>query len=437
MLECSQYHFVGVAGVGMSAVAQAVCFQGVRVTGSDRFQDRGDPLPVLKQLEGAGIDLFPQDGSGVDAGADAIVISTAIEADNPDVLAAARLGLPVLHRSEVLAQLVHGRTCVAVAGTSGKSTVTGMVGWILEQAGHNPSVVNGAALTNWCSDDRVGNTRKGSDDLWVIEADESDRSLLNYQPEFAVITNMSADHFELTETVELFEQFRDQVQAQCIGALDSTRYWETVEPTVTASSSRFVCEDVVFNLPLPGKHNVEDALHAAMLCRCLGVTLDTSAEALRTFKGIHRRLEVVGQTGGITVLDDYGHNPAKIAAAWNAVVPFVRRGIVIWRPHGFGPLRVLLEELTATFATLCGPDDRLLLLPVFDAGGTADRSINANVLVDRLVARGIHASCVASHDEALSVAIAEAKPGDAIIVMGARDPKLPELARRIVVGLSV
>ncbi len=437
MLECSQYHFVGVAGVGMSAVAQAVCFQGVRVTGSDRFQDQGDPLPILKQLEVAGIDLFPQDGSGVEAGAGAVVISTAIEADNPDVLAAERLGLPVLHRSEVLAQLVHGKTCVAVAGTSGKSTVTGMVGWILEQAGHNPSVVNGAALTNWRADDRVGNTRKGSDDLWVIEADESDRSLLNYQPEFAVITNMSADHFELTETIELFEQFRNQVQGQCIGALDSAHYWESVEPSVTASSSHFVCEGVVFDLPLPGRHNVEDALHAAMLCRCLGVSLETSAEALRTFKGIHRRLEVVGQTGGITVLDDYGHNPAKIAAAWNAVVPFARRGIVIWRPHGFGPLRVLLDELTDTFAALCGPDDRLLLLPIFDAGGTADRSINANVLADRLVAQGIHASCVASHDEALSVATAEAKLGDAIIVMGARDPNLPELARRIVVGLSV
>jgi len=437
VLECSQYHFVGVAGVGMSAVAQAVCFQGVRVTGSDRFQDQGDPLPILKQLEVAGIDLFPQDGSGVEAGAGAVVISTAIEADNPDVLAAERLGLPVLHRSEVLAQLVHGKTCVAVAGTSGKSTVTGMVGWILEQAGHNPSVVNGAALTNWRADDRVGNTRKGSDDLWVIEADESDRSLLNYQPEFAVITNMSADHFELTETIELFEQFRNQVQGQCIGALDSAHYWESVEPSVTASSSHFVCEGVVFDLPLPGRHNVEDALHAAMLCRCLGVSLETSAEALRTFKGIHRRLEVVGQTGGITVLDDYGHNPAKIAAAWNAVVPFARRGIVIWRPHGFGPLRVLLDELTDTFAALCGPDDRLLLLPIFDAGGTADRSINANVLADRLVAQGIHASCVASHDEALSVATAEAKLGDAIIVMGARDPNLPELARRIVVGLSV
>ena len=434
MLECSQYHFVGVAGVGMSAVAQAVRYQGHCVTGSDRFLDQGSALPILKQLADMGIELFPQDGSGVASGA--LVISTAIEADNPDVLTAARLGLPVLHRSEVLAQLVADKTCVAVAGTSGKSTVTGMVGWILEQAGRDPTVVNGAPVTNWRADDRVGNTRQGRSDLWVIEADESDRSLLNYHPEHAVITNMSADHFDLEETVALFTTFREQVQGHCIGALDSPRYLENVEASVTASSIQFVSEGVAFELPLPGQHNVEDALHAAMLCRCLGVSLEESAEALRGFRGIHRRLEVVGVAGGVTVLDDYGHNPAKITAAWNAVVPFARRGIVIWRPHGFGPLRTLLGELSDTFATVAGPDDLLLLLPVFDAGGTANRSIGADVLAESLVQRGVCATCVETHDEALATATEQAKPGDAIIVMGARDPNLPELARRIVVRLG-
>ncbi len=419
----------------MSSVAQAVCFEGGRVSGSDRQHDQDGGALILDQLDLAGIRLFPQDGSGVRAGADVVVVSTAIEADNPDLVAAQACGLPILHRSEVLAQLVSDRTCVAVAGTSGKSTVTGMVGWILEQVGRDPSVVNGAPVANWRSETCVGNTRRGGS-LWVIEADESDRSLLNYEPQVAVITNMSADHFDMEETVALFRRFEERVQGACIGALDTEDYLSGVAPTVGAGSSRFVCEDVTFDLPLPGRHNVEDALHAAMLCRCLGVSLEQSAKALMTFKGIHRRLEVVGEAGGVTVLDDYGHNPAKIAAAWESVVPFARRGIVIWRPHGFGPLRSMMDDLVETFQRLCGTQDRLLLLPVYDAGGTADRSVGVEALADRLLARGVAVSCVASHDEAVSVAASEAEAGDAVVVMGARDPKLPELARRIVARVA-
>jgi UDP-N-acetylmuramate--alanine ligase len=431
VLKFDQYHFVGVAGVGMSAVAQAICFQGCSVTGSDRHYDKGVAVPVLRQLERAGIRLFAQDGSGVAGGAQAVVVSTAIESDNPDLVEAATRGLPVLHRSEVLAQLVDGKTCIAVAGTSGKSTVTGMVGWILQQAGLDPTVVNGAPISNWRNDVCIGNARKGAGDLWVIEADESDRSLLNYAPAYAVITNMSADHFDLPETVDLFRQFKAKVVKQCLGALDNAEYLDDLDATVTASSSRFSCEGVSFVLPLPGRHNVEDALHAAKLCQCVGVTLAQSAAALATFRGIHRRLEVVGQAAGVTVLDDYGHNPAKIAAAWKAVVPFARRGIVIWRPHGYGPLRSLMDELVDTFADLCQSDDRLLLLPVYDAGGTADRSIGVDALADRLKARAVPVSCVSSHDEALAVATAEAEPGDVVVVMGARDPELPALAKRI------
>jgi len=431
LLEFSRYHFVGVAGVGMSAVAQAVRYAGGHVSGSDRQADRGGTNPVLRQLELAGISILPQDGTGIRTGGEAIVVSTAIEDDNPDLIAAREAGLPILHRSEILAQLVADHTCVAVTGTSGKSTVTGMVGWILEQVGRNPSVVNGAPVTNWREADHVGNARRGNSDLWVIEADESDRSLLNYRPEYAVITNMSADHFGMGETVALFKQFRSQVKRKAIGALGDEDYLAGIEPKVTASSSRFAYQGVEFHLPLPGRHNVEDALHAAKLCECLGVPLAQSAEALRTFKGIHRRLEVVGEANRVTVIDDYGHNPAKIAAAWEAVVPFARRGIVIWRPHGYGPLRSMLDDLTETFSRLCRPNDRLLLLPVYDAGGTADRSIGAEVLAQRLEASGVSVSCVASHDEAVLMAASEAEAGDVVIVMGARDPDLPELARRI------
>ena len=426
------YHFIGVAGVGMSGVAQAAVSCGCVVSGSDRYYDRGDDLPVLRRLSRAGIALYPQDGSGVQEGADAVVVSSAIEASNPDLNAAVSAGIPVLHRSELLAELVKGKQCLAVAGTSGKSTVAGMVGWILQQSGMDPNVVNGAPVINWQSETCIGNFRGGQSDLWVIEADESDRSLLNYSPDFAVVTNMSADHFSLDDTVELFNDFAALVRGRVVGALDGAPYLAGIEPEMGADSCSFEYAGVVFELSLPGMHNVEDAMHAVKLCEVVGVAVESSAAALREFRGIHRRLELAGTQHGIAVIDDYGHNPAKIAAAWRAVVPFARRGIVIWRPHGYGPLRAMLAELTATFAELWSPGDIIAVLPVYDAGGTARRDIRSEVLVEELRKRGVVCHSVSTYDNCVDLVRAEAEMGDVVVVMGARDPHLPDLARRIV-----
>ncbi len=428
--EWRRVHVTGVAGAGMSAVAQAALGCHLSVSGSDRLYDGGAGLPVLSQLQRAGVVLYPQDGSGVRAGAEAVVVSTAIEHDNADRLAASAAGIPVLHRSQLLAGLAGGHRCLAVAGTCGKSTVTGMAGWILEQNGLDPTVVNGAPVNGWMSDACVGNVRRGHGDLWVIEADESDRSLLNYSPLHAVITNMSADHFDMEETRLVFQSFRARVSGCCIGALDGADYLDGVVSSCDANGSRFVYEGVDFRLAMPGRHNVENALHAIMLCRLLGVTPARSAAALLTFRGIHRRLEVVSSTGGVTVVDDYAHNPAKISAALAALLPFARRVVAIWRPHGYGPLRGMLEGLGESFKVLQkGDGHRLLLLPVYDAGGTADRSIGSEALADRLAPAGVAVACVEDH-AAVRQAVLALSPsaGDTLVVMGARDPGLPALA---------
>jgi UDP-N-acetylmuramate--alanine ligase len=177
------YHLVGVAGVGMSALAQVLLGQGMRVSGSDRHFDRGEDLEVIAKLRGAGVRFLPQDGRGVTAGTAGVVVSTAIEKGNPDLEAAECRAVPVMHRAEMLARAAAGKRCVAVTGTSGKSTVTGMIGWILDQAGADPVVVNGAPVLNWVTPAAVGNVRLGKSDLWVLEADESDRSLLRYHPD--------------------------------------------------------------------------------------------------------------------------------------------------------------------------------------------------------------------------------------------------------------
>ncbi len=413
----------------MSAVAQAALGVGMVVSGSDRSHDAGESPAVLDSLMRAGISLFPQDGSGV-CGADAVVISTAIEEDNPDCLAAMASGIPVWHRSALLASLVEGQCCLAVAGTSGKSTVTGMAGCILEVAGLDPTVVNGAPVINWQSETRVGNVRLGRRDLWLIEMDESDRSLLNFHPQHAVITNMSVDHFGPEETQRLFEDFLGQVSGTCLGAFGVAPRADAVE--VFSGGSRFRFNGVDFSLSLPGRHNIENAIHAALLCELMGVSLAASAAALLTFRGIHRRLERISAEGPVTVIDDYAHNPAKIGATLEALLPFSRRLITVWRPHGYGPLRSMLDLLAEVFERLKGGGHRLILLPVYDAGGTADRRINSDVLVSSLAERGVQVEWAADY-AAVREAVRKLRPGDGdtVLVMGARDPGLPALARAL------
>ena len=436
ILAPGRYHFVGVAGVGMSAVAQAMVARGFEVTGSDRYRDEGSAVDVLPRLEQAGVRLAPQDGSAVDDGTAGVVVSTAIEDDNADLAAARELGTPVLHRSEALAGLAADRRCVAVTGTSGKSTVTGMIGWILAERGMDPTVVNGAAVLNWRDAHAIGNFRRGGSELIVFEADESDRSLLCFHPDWAVVTNASHDHFGLDETLALFETFSGQVREGLVSSLREPGLLDGFEAELSANGSSFRYGGMDFNVPVPGRHNVENALLAVELCRRLGMEPQAIAGALASFRGMHRRLERVGDAGGATVFDDYAHNPAKVKAAWQALAPYHGRVVAVWRPHGFGPLRGMMEALADTFGALSVGSGPAYILPVYDAGGTADRSVGSDVLVDRIRSKGGNAEYVADVS-ALPAAVArQAREGDVVLVMGARDPGLSSLARSILAALE-
>lgn len=430
------YHLVGVAGVGMSALAQALLAEGHSVSGSDRLLDHGTDLLVIRQLRHAGVEFFPQDGSAVTGNTAAVVISTAVEEDNPDLAAAERLGCRVAHRSEMLAGLLRGRRCVAVTGTSGKSTVTGMIGWILQELGADPVVVNGAAVIGWDSDSAVGNFRPGGSGTWVIEADESDRSLLQYHPDWAVVTNVSADHFSQGETEALFEQFCRQVRVGYISPGRAPVFLDQCDPYVARSSSHFRYGKTVFRLRLAGWHNAENALNAVLLCERLGYDREAISAALASFPGLRRRLECVGVAGDISVVDDYAHNPAKIRAAWRALKPHCRRVISVWRPHGYGPLAKMLDALDDAFRDLCTSDDLLFFLPVYDAGGSAERGIQADALCERLRVHGCAAEYADSYDELLDRIPMVAVPGDAVLIMGARDPHLPRLAHDLLTALG-
>jgi UDP-N-acetylmuramate--alanine ligase len=425
-------HVVGVAGSGMCAVAEASMACGFPVSGSDRYADQATPVPVMDKLKRAGCMLYPQDGSGISEKTSAVIVSTAIEAGNPDIVRAKGLSIPVYHRTEWLARLIGSRPLLGIAGTSGKSTVTAMVGWILAQQGLNPYVVNGAAVSAWESANASGQVRVGSEDLWVLELDESDRSLFRFFPQHAVITNRSADHFPMEETEELFAAFRKQVSGHCLSGP-----WMVTDYEADLTGCHFTAKGVQYRLQVPGMHNAENALAATALCACIAILPEACAGALETFPGVRRRLERCVPSGDVFVFDDFGHNPAKIAAAIDSLQPFASSLTVVWRPHGYGPLRNMMEDLVTVFRRLSGVGTtgrrhRLLLLPVYDVGGTAQRDVQSGDLAARLKPFGVQTYCLATYAEILGFCDRDMlEAGDAVIVMGARDPGLSDLARLI------
>ncbi|HMP96325.1 MAG TPA: Mur ligase domain-containing protein [Kiritimatiellia bacterium] len=440
MTDQAHVHVAGVAGVGMSALAQALLDAGYRVSGSDRYLDQGQDLEVLQRLRLAGVSLFPQDGSGILPTTAALAVSTAIERDNPDLAAAHRLEVPVVHRAEMLARLTAGKRVLAVTGTAGKTTVTGMIGHLCAEAGWDPVVVNGGVVNNWRAEDRVGNVRRGGGDVMILEADESDRSLLAFSPEYTVITNVTKDHFELEEVVRLFREFRDKTTGwtllgrQAAYLLDGAPMAE-----LTVESRRdgrwLVMDGRDYPVPMPGMHNAENTWIAIQAATRLGVPDELIRRGLATFRGIHRRLEVVGRANGIVVLDDYAHNPAKIAASWLAAAEQADRVIGIWRPHGYGPLALLFDELVAACVRVARPQDQVIIMPVYYAGGTAKKTGDAERLVDVMSAQGVAATFAPSYEWLTTYLRAEVRPGDVVLGMGARDPELPVFLHGLLAGL--
>ena len=389
-------HLIGIGGVGMSALATALVRLGDEVTGADRTLG----TPNVRFLESLGVKVFPDDGSGVDAATGEVVVSTAIESDNPGLVRAAELGIPVVHRAKALARALSGHRLVAVVGTCGKSTVTAMLGHVLAECGLDPFCVNGANVPGW-----EGAVRFGRGEYAVAEVDESDRSLVAFSPYAAIVTNASADHYSKEEMDQVFDDF----VRSCPGPVVDGRKCDPGEAETT----------------MPGRHNRQNAALALRMAVALGVDEAKARAALLTFRGVERRLQRVGER----VFDDYAHNPEKLRAMWTTLAEEYPGGIcAVWRPHGYAPLRKMLDALVEMFSSTIRPQDRLLVLPVYDAGGTADRSINSDALVARL---GDKAVAVSDFDEAYSWCRAHRGDFAAFAVCGARDPGLAPFARRL------
>jgi UDP-N-acetylmuramate--alanine ligase len=438
----------------MSALAQVMKSKGNQVTGSDRSHDRALNQDLFRSLQNQGIELFPQDGSGVKEDTDWVVVSTAIEEDNPDIKKARSLTVPILHRAKLLSEIFNPSFGIAVGGTSGKSTVTGMISFILEQAHLNPTVINGGVINDFQSKAWIGNARLGSSTMVVIETDESDGSIVNFSPQVGVITNISKDHKDIEELSSLFGTFARSIKG-CLVVNDDCPLAGKIRPQgkkiltygltgsalvraekilVTSSSSQFQVNGIPFHLPLPGRHNISNALAAIAVGSYLDLDPYLMKAALERFRGIKRRLELIGKFNGISVFDDFSHNPAKIASAIETLRMAGKRLIVVFQPHGYGPTKFLLEELAAAFNQFLSPSDHLLLLNIYDAGGTAERTISSLDLLKR-IKQPMVLYCP-DRESVISEVRKISQAGDAVVVMGARDDTLASFARRLASALQ-
>lgn len=421
-------HLIGIGGVGMSALATALVKQGDSVTGADRTLD----TPNVRFLESLGVKVFPDDGSGIDETTDEVIVSTAIEETNPGLRKAHALGIPVTHRAKALARTLAGYKLVAVVGTCGKSTVTAMLGHILAECGLDPLCVNGANVPGW-----EGAVRFGRGAYAVAEVDESDKSLVAFSPYAAVVTNASADHYSKEEMDAVFDAFVKDCPGPVVDGREIFNHGLTRMDTESCAQFAKIRENSWLKIegldvPIPGAHNRQNAELAVRMAVALGVDAAEAMAAMKTFRGVERRLQRVGEG----VYDDYAHNPEKLRAMWTTLAEKYPQGVcAIWRPHGYAPLRKMKDALAVMFAETIRPQDRLLLLPVYDAGGTTDRSINSDALVAAVAradaAVGARVTLVADLDAAFDWCAAHRDAFGCLVTCGARDPGLPVLARRL------
>ncbi len=454
--------FVGIGGSGMMPLAMILAGRGARVSGSDRSLDGGRLASKFDWLRSRGVELFPQDGSGVQSAEQVVVASAAIEPTVPDMVRAAELGCARMSRAELLAGLFNASALpIGVAGTSGKSTVTGMIGWILHACGRDPTVMNGAVMKNFAGPDApFASALVGAGDAFVSEVDESDGSIANYWPRIAVLNNVSLDHKSLEELRLLFGAFAgkaattvvnvgDAESAALAAGLDRGRtltFAVEGEADLTARNlapEAFACRfDLVMGetvrrvrLQVPGRHNVANALAAIGAATAAGVSLEDACAAVEGFTGLRRRFELVGTAGGVSVIDDFGHNPDKIAATLDTLHAFPGRLLLLFQPHGYGPLKVMRRELVAMFATKLGTEDLLVLPDPVYHGGTVAREVTSADIVTDVAATGAQAIHIPGREAAAAHLVAQARPGDRIVVMGARDDTLSLLAEDMVARL--
>lgn len=442
--------FIGIAGSGMSAIAQYLRGNGKNVSGSDRFFQPGVYNEIKEKLEAEGIACFVQNGEGITNTTDLIVVSTAIEDTVPEVQKAKQMGIPILKRSELLSIIAAGKKTIAVGGTSGKSTTSAMLYDILDYAGLHPGIISGAGLVNIIKKGKIGNAIAGSGDWLVIEADESDGSIVQYKPEVGLLLNIDKDHQEIDELLRIFEIFKNNsknfitnqahplAQQFSQNANNDFSAKENVKAGYVAThfsqqgyTIQFQINGVPFSLQVLGRHNMENAVAASAVAVQLGVSLETCAAALKNYEGIYRRHQVYGKKNGVILIDDYAHNPVKCAAAIEACQPIAKKVIAWFQPHGFKPTKFLREDFVKEISSSLRPHDEIWMSEIFYAGGTAQKDISAGDLINDISQQGKNAFFVEDRNNFLQTVRSHLSEDCVLLLMGARDPSLEQFAKQV------
>ncbi len=437
-------HFIGIGGIGMSGIAEVLLTLGYEVQGSDLKSG-----PITERLERLGARIFIGQAAGNLEGAEVVVASTAIRPDNVELDAARRAGLPVVRRAEMLAELMRLRSNIAVAGTHGKTTTTTLVATLMDAGGFDPTVINGGVIHAYGS-----NARAGAGEWMVVEADESDGSFNRLPATIAIVTNIDPEHLEHWGSFDAlragFDQFvsnipfyglavccsdHPEVQA-LVGRLTDRRvvtFGFNAQADVRAVKLRYAGGVAHFDialqgegaliegctLPMPGDHNVSNALAAVAVARHLGMKREEIRAALARFGGVNRRFTRVGEAGGVAVIDDYGHHPVEIAAVLRAARQAVEPGarlIAVHQPHRYSRLAALFEE----FCTCFNEADLVAITDVFAAGEAPVPGASRDDLVAGLRRHGHrNARRVTTLEDVAALVRAEARPGDMVVFLGA------------------
>ncbi|MEO6231376.1 MAG: Mur ligase domain-containing protein [Ferruginibacter sp.] len=441
--------FIGVAGTGMSAIAQYFAGIGKDVSGSDRYFVPGTVNETRQKLEAEGIHCFLQNGEGITNKTQLVVVSTAVEDIVFEVQKAKQLNIPILKRSEVLALIANSKKTVAVGGTSGKSTTSAMLFDILQFAGWQPSIISGAGLVSIIKEGKIGNAKVGKGEWLIIEADESDGSIVQYKPEVGLLLNIDKDHQEIEELMDIFGQFKSNTkdlfvvnQSNALSkklSVNTAQDFSIDENTSAGYIAKdfaqsgfnitYTVSEILFALKTVGKHNMENALAATAIANQLGVDLQVCADALKLYEGIYRRHQVLGNKNGIWVIDDYAHNPAKCAASI-AACQYIAPKVVAWfQPHGYGPTRFLRNDFVKEIAAVLRPQDEIWMSEIFYAGGTAVKDISANDLINDIKALDKNAFFVENRNDFLTTVRPHLTNECVLLLMGARDPGLEQFGK--------
>lgn len=445
----SSFFFVGIAGTGMSAIAQYLQGVGKHVSGSDRLFGAEQKIRIQQQFEEQGITCFFQDGSGITKQTDVVIVSTAIEQSNIEYQKALELGIPIMKRSELLAAISNSIKTIAVGGTSGKSTTTAMIFHILQTCGKSPSLITGAGLSELQEKGMPGNAWVGTGEWLVIEADESDGSIVNYKPEISVLLNIDRDHKEYDELIALFTTFKHNTASYFIAnqdygltkqlSDDHAYNFGTQQAPLCGTNFvqegfeiSFTVQSCTCKVPVIGKHNMENALAAIAVAHAIGISIADACGALASFRGIYRRTQLVGKTeNNIYVVDDFAHNPAEVAAAIKACQQIASHVVAWFQPHGFGPLRFMHAELSEFVSHTLRQTDVFLIADVYYAGGTVDKNISPTIVSEAIALQGKQAVYTGSKEQSLQVIAATTPPNAVVLIMGARDPYLDAFAVQV------